>query len=80
MEVKRVLTSVLDRVLPLAVGFDELDEFGVGFFEGDIFLHAVFADVEIDFAGRASDISKIRVGHLAGAVHDTAHDGDFDAF
>ena len=39
-----------------------------------------FADVEIDFAGRAADVAKIRVGHFAGAVDDAAHDGDFHAF
>ena len=47
---------------------------------GMLNLTAVFADVEVDLAGRAADVAEIGVGHFAGAVDDAAHDGNFDPF
>jgi hypothetical protein len=64
---------------PLAVLADEGDQAGVGVGLGDVVLDAVRPDVEVDFAGGAADVAEVGVGHLAGAVHDAAHDGDFHA-
>src|SRR4051812_36122021 len=64
---------------PFAVLADERDEARVGLDLRNVVLHAVFADVEVDFSGRAADVTEIRVGHLPRAVHDAAHDGDFHA-
>src|SRR5690606_17245639 len=68
------------RIDPFAVLADEGDEAVVGLVLGQVILHAGLADVEIDFSGSAADVAEIGVGHLAGAVYDAAHDGDFDAF
>ena len=59
---------------------DEVHEavHGIGF--GDVELDGGLADVEVDLAGRAAHVAEVRVRHLAGAVHDAAHDGDLHAF
>ena len=46
---------------------------------GILYFTACFADVEIDLAGRAADVTEIGVGHFTGAVHDATHDGDLHA-
>ena len=47
---------------------------------GNVEFNRGFADVEIHFAGRAADITKIGVGHFAWPIHDAAHDRDLHAF
>ena len=42
-------------------------------------LNRRFAHVEIDFTGRAADVPKIGVCHLAGPVDDAAHNSDLYA-
>ena len=61
---------------PFTVFLDQIDQAVECFSGGDVILHAFFADVEIDLGGCAADVAEISVGHLAGPVHDTAHDGD----
>ena len=39
----------------------------------------VLADVKIHFSRGAADVAEIRVRHLAGTIHDAAHDGDLHA-
>ena len=43
---------------------------------GNVELHRRLADVKIHFPGRAADVTEIRIGHFAGAVHDASHDRD----
>lgn len=65
---------------PFVVFFDEIDEFIDGLGGGDVEFDGCFADVEVDFAGGAADVSEICVCHFAGSVDDASHDGDADAF
>src|SRR5450432_2215566 len=67
------------RFNPLVVFLDEVHEtlHGLGF--GDVELDRRLADVEIDLVWRTSHVTKIRVRHFAGAVHDAAHDGNLHA-
>ena len=58
---------------------DEIYEVLVCFGLGNVVSDAGLADVEIDLRGSATDVAEIRIGHLAGTIHDTAHDCDFDA-
>src|SRR6266567_1840860 len=46
---------------------------------GDIEFNGGLADVEIDFARGAANVTEVGVRYLAGAIDDAAHDGDFDA-
>ena len=55
---------------------DELDELVARRVVVDAPLHHLLPDVEVNLAGRASDVAEIRVGHLARTVHDAAHDRD----
>ena len=59
--------------------FDEVNEpfHRLGF--GDVEFDRLFADVKVDLSRRASHVTEIRVRHLAGAVHNTAHDRDLHA-
>src|SRR5439155_26485857 len=65
---------------PFVVFADEVHEAVDGFGFGDVEFDGFFADVEIDFSGRASDVAKISVGHFAGAIYDAAHDRNLHAF
>src|SRR2546430_8796833 len=49
-------------------------------FRSDVELHRGLANVKIDLARRAADVAEIRIRHLAGTIHDAAHDRDLDAF
>src|SRR6185295_11044751 len=64
---------------PLPMLFDQGDQTLVGFGSGDVVLDARLAHVEVDLAGRAADVTEVRIGHFPGAVHDAAHDGELDA-
>src|SRR5690242_934669 len=55
---------------PFAVGADQVHQALVRHFHGDAFLHAFFADVEVDLSRASADIAEVRVRHLSGAVHD----------
>jgi len=56
--------------------FQSIDCFGFG----DIEFHRCLANVEIHLAGRAANVSKIRIRHFTGAIHYAAHDGDLYSF
>lgn len=68
------------RIKPPAVFFDQVHEALDGFLLGDVELHGGLADVEIDLAGGSADVAEVGIGHLAGAIHNAAHDGDAHAF
>ena len=46
---------------------------------GNVELHRGLADVEVDLAGSASHVTKIRIRHFARAVHDATHHRDLHA-
>ena len=56
--------------------FESIDRFGFG----DVELHGRFAHIEIHFARRAADVTKIRVRHFARPVNDATHDRDLHPF
>ena len=62
---------------PIAMLFDEGNEFLHGLFFRNVFLDYVFLFVKGDFAGTGSYITIIGVGHFTRTVHNTAHDADF---
>ena len=39
-----------------------------------------FCRYKVDFIGGSSDVAEVCIGHFSGAVDDTTHDGDGDAF
>src|SRR6478736_2143992 len=66
-------------VRPLAVFADQRDQTAIRLGLRNVVLDTVFTHVEVDLARRAADVAEVRVGHLARAVHDAAHDGDLYA-
>ena len=74
---QRDLCSRLD---PIAVGFDEVDQFVYGICLIYIAFHNLFAFVEGYFSTTLTHIAIVGVGHLAGAVDDATHDADFHPF
>src|SRR6185312_10847925 len=56
------------RIGPFSMLANERDQPRVGLRLRNIVLHAIFADVEIDFSGRAADIPEIRIGHFPRAI------------
>mmetsp|Transcript_70450 Transcript_70450/g.206610 ORF Transcript_70450/g.206610 Transcript_70450/m.206610 type:complete len:898 (+) Transcript_70450:80-2773(+) len=71
--------AVLRGILPLALVPDKLHEPVDGLLRGDGPLNAVVPNVEVNLAHAAAHVAEVSVGHLAGSVHDAAHDGDADA-
>ena len=66
------------RLGPLAMLTDEVHQAVHGFRLGNVEFHRCLADVEVDLARRAADVAEVRIRHFAWAVHDAAHDGNFD--
>src|SRR5712692_4738322 len=54
---------------------EAIDRFGLQ----NVKLNRRLAHVQIDLSGRAADVPKIGVCHLAGPVDDATHNSDFDA-
>ena len=59
--------------------FNKIDEVLYRFFLGDVDTHRGMPDVKVDFSGGAAYITEVGIAHLARAVDDAAHDGNFDA-
>ena len=55
---------------PRVVFLDEIDQTLHGFFFRDIKLHRFFPNVEVNLAGSAAHITKVGIGHFAGAIYD----------
>ena len=53
---------------------DQGDQAFIGLTLGQVVLHAVLADVEIDLSRGAADVPEVGIRHLTWAVHDAAHD------
>ena len=64
---------------PLAVLTNQINQPLDGFRFGDIEFDRRFADVKIDLSGCATHVTEVRIGHFAGPVYDTAHDGNLHA-
>ena len=60
----------------MAVIVDELKQFVDGFFLRDVLLDAYLAAIETNLSTGSSNIAVVSIGHLAGAVDDTAHDAN----
>src|SRR5437762_13275192 len=67
------------RLHPFPMLAHQIHEAIHGFRFGDVEFHGGLADVEIDLAGRAADVTEIRVGHFSGSIHNATHDGDLHA-
>src|SRR5256884_1736862 len=67
------------RLYPFPMLADQIHEPVHGFGFGDVEFYRRLADVEIDLAGRAADVTEIRVGHFSGSIHNATHDGDLHA-
>src|SRR5215213_3632393 len=61
------------RLRPALVRLDQRNQAVIGFGLGHVPFYALFANVEVDLAWSSTDIAKVSVGHLSGAVHNTAH-------
>lgn len=74
--------SCLDllRLHPPAVVLDELYEGSSGDVMGNAALHNFLADIEVNLARGASNVSKISVGHFSWPIHDAAHDRNGDTY
>src|SRR5439155_15169123 len=65
---------------PFAMLPDEIFEAIDRFRFMNIEFYRRFSDIAIDLARRTANVTKIRVCHFAGAIHNTAHDRNLDAF
>src|SRR5712691_1324149 len=61
---------------PLAVLTNQILQPFHRFGLGDVKFYGGLANIEIHFAGRAADVTEIRIRHFARTIHNAAHDRD----
>ena len=71
---------LLERVLPVAIGLDEVDEVLEGLLLRYILFDALLVFVEDYFAGSRAYIAVVGVVHFTRTIDDAAHDADFETF
>jgi hypothetical protein len=70
---------IYDRVNPIVIIFNELNELRQGLVSGYVLFHTNFAFVERHISGSGANISVVGISHFTGAVYDASHHAYFQA-
>src|SRR5204863_2831381 len=76
----RNCSSLIGWLYPRFIFLQQVDQFIDSDIAVHVSLHDLLSLIQGDLSGTTAHITKIRIGHFAGAIYNATHDGDLHAF